>query len=355
MDLNELLDDQPGATKTPGNGRPGAPPSLALLVVSFFLPPRFTPGVVRGDRRYRKLAEYRFVGWFLFLPLLVYAFFVVSPFVQAFFYSMTDWTGFSSEYNFTGLDNYERLWHDEQFWDATSNSALLLVAAPLITLSLGLFFAFMLHAGGRKRGRGEEGAVSGVTGSRVYKILYFFPQVLSIAVIAVIWSRIYSPRSGALNEGLGIVGLGTLRQNDWLGGDIAVYCVLTVLCWSFVGFYVVLFSAAMSSIPRDIYEASLLDGASRPVTFFRITIPLTWETIQTGWIYMGIQALDSFALVNIMIPDHGIDVVPSYLYKKMVRDGQAGYATTIGVALFLMTLAFAVLMLRLGRRERIEY
>jgi N-acetylglucosamine transport system permease protein len=352
MDLNELLDDRSGAAKTPGGARAGAPPSRTLLAVSFFLPPRLTPVAVRGDRRYRKLAEYRFVAWFLFLPLLIYAFFVVSPFIQAFFYSMTDWTGFSSDYNFTGLDNYERLWHDEQFWDATRNSLLLVIAAPLITLSLGLFFAFMLNAGGRKQG---SEAVSGVTGSQVYKILYFFPQVLSIAVIAVIWYRIYSPRSGPLNEGLGIVGLGSLRQNDWLGGDIAVYCVLTVLCWSFAGFYVVLFSAAMSSIPRDVYEAALLDGASRPVTFFRITIPLTWETIQTGWIFMGIQALDSFALVNIMIPDHGIDVVPSYLYKKMVRDGQAGYATTVGVALFLMTLAFAMLMLRLGRRERIEY
>jgi N-acetylglucosamine transport system permease protein len=322
------------------------------LTAAFFLPPRLTPARVRYDRRYRTLDQYRFISWFLSLPLLVYLIFVVSPFLQAFYYSMTDWTGYSSTYTFTGLENYERLWNDDNFWDAMGNSLLLLLLAPLITLSLGLFFAFMLNAGGRNRhGR----TVTGVFGTRLYKIVYFFPQVLSLAIIAVIWARVFSPRSGLVNEGLGAVGLDSWRQEDWLGGDLAVWCVLAVLCWSFVGFYVVLFSAAMGSIPKEVYEASLLDGAGRGVTFFRITFPLTWDTIRTGWIYMGIQALDAFALVNVMIPEHGMDVVPTYLFEKAFRDGQAGYATAIGVALFLVTLVFAVLMMLVGRRERIEY
>ncbi|MEV1010193.1 sugar ABC transporter permease [Streptomyces sp. NPDC049881] len=323
-----------------------------LFAAAFLTPPRWTPRRVRYDRRYRRLEQYRFVAWFLSLPLLVYLVLVVSPFVQAFFYSMTDWTGFSSDYTFTGFENYERLWNDDSFWDATRNSLLLLVAAPLITLALGLFFAFMLSAGGRRR---RDQAISGVAGSGFYKIVYFFPQVLSLAIIAVIWTRIYSPRSGILNEGLGAVGLDSWRREDWLGGDVARWCVLAVLCWSFVGFYVVLFSAAMSSIPGEIYEAALLDGAGRSVTFFRITFPLTWETVRTGWIYMGIQALDAFALVNVMVPEHGMDVLPSYLYEKAFRDGQAGYATAIGVALFLITLVFAALMMRVGRRDRIEF
>ncbi|RBM20691.1 carbohydrate ABC transporter permease [Streptomyces sp. PT12] len=328
------------------------PASTTQLAVAFFLPPRFTPERVRYDRRYRKLDQYRFIAWFLAAPLLIYALFVISPFVQAFFYSMTDWSGNSATYNFTGFDNYERLWNDDKFREALGNSVLLLVLAPLITLALGLFFAFMLNAGGRHR---KNQAISGVFGSSFYKIVYFFPQVLSIAIVAVIWARIYSPRSGALNEGLGIVGLDSWRQEDWLGGDLAIWCILAVLCWSFVGFYVVLFSAAMSAIPKEIYEASLLDGAGRATTFFRITFPLTWETIRTGWIYMGIQALDAFALVNIMVPEHGMDVIPSYLYEKAIRDAQAGYATAIGVVLFLVTLVFSVLMMRLGRRDRIEF
>ncbi len=327
-------------------------PGMRLrLTAAFFLPPRFTPQSVRYDRRYRKLDQYRFIVWFLSLPLLVYGFFVVSPFLQAFFYSLTDWTGYSSDYNFVGFDNYERMWNDDKFWDATRNSLLLLVIAPLVTLAMGLFFAYMLSAGGRRRSHG----VSGVAGSGLYKIVYFFPQVLSLAIIAVIWARIYSPRSGALNAGLEAVGLDSWAREDWLGSSWAIWCVLVVLCWSFVGFYVVLFSAAMSAIPTEIYEAARLDGAGRATTFFRITFPLTWETVRTGWIYMGIQALDAFALVNVMVPEHGMDVLPSYLFEKSFRDAQAGYATTIGVALFLITLVFATVMMRLGRRERIEF
>ncbi|MFD5318183.1 carbohydrate ABC transporter permease [Streptomyces sp. NPDC127098] len=324
------------------------PRDALLFTVAFLVPPRFTPDRVRRDRRYRKLDQRRFIAWFLALPLLVYAVFVVSPFLQAFFYSLTDWTGYSATYTFTGLENYQRMLEDDKFWESLVNSLLLLVIAPLVTLSLGLFLAYMLNVGGRR-----GGATGGVAGARFYKVVYFFPQVLSIAVIAIIWARIYSP-TGLLNEGLGAVGLGSLEREDWLGGDVAVLCVLAVLCWAFVGFYVVLFSAAMSSVPGEIYEAALLDGAGRSVTFFRITLPLTWDTVRTGWIYMGIQALDSFALVDVMVPEHGMDVLPSYLFEKAFRDAQAGYATAIGVALFLVTLVFALLMMLVGRRERIE-
>lgn len=323
----------------------------ALFTAAFFLPPRLTPDRVRYDRRYRKLDQYRFIFWFLVPPLLIYLVFVVSPFLQAFYYSMTDWTGFSDQFGFIGFDNFERLWHDDKFWDAMGNSLLLLVFGPLITLALGLFFAFMLTAGGRHR-RSEP--VSGIRGANFYKVVYFFPQVLSIAVIAVIWGRIFSPHGGIVNETLDAVGLDSWKQEDWLGGSLAHWCILAVLCWSFVGFYVVLFSAAMSAIPGQIYEAALLDGAGRWQTFFRMTLPLIWDTVRTGWIYMGIQGLDGFALVNVMVPEHGMDVVPSYLYKKAFHEGQAGYATAIGVALFLVTLVFALIMLLVGRRDRTE-
>ena len=107
------------------------------------------------------------------------------------------------------------------------------------------------------------------------------------------WFACTTPHSGALNAVLRPVGLDVAARRDWLGDpDLALWCVLAVLVWCTVGFYVVLFSAAMASIPKDIYEAALLDGASRLTTFFRITLPLLWDTVQTGWVYMGILALD---------------------------------------------------------------
>ena len=85
----------------------------------------------------------------------------------------------------------------------------------------------------------------------------------------------------------------------------ALLCILAVLVWQAVGFYVVLFSAGMGSVPQEIYEAAALDGATRVTLFFRITVPLLWSTIQVAWVYLGIAAFDVFALVNIMSVDRG--------------------------------------------------
>ncbi|SFC36592.1 carbohydrate ABC transporter permease [Streptomyces aidingensis] len=336
-------------------GGPGARPpavSRVALAAALLLPPRLTPESVRYDRRYRTVDRYRFVCWFLAPPLLIYTVLVIWPFLQAFFYAMTDWTGFGGEFSMVWSGNFSRMWRDDAFWDALANSLVLLVLAPVITLALGLFFAYMLNAGGRHR-RSES--VGGVRGAAFYKIVYFLPQVLSVAIIAIVWARVFSPRSGLVNTGLEAVGLGSLAQDNWLGGSWARWVILLVLCWSFVGFYVVLFSAAMAAVPRDIYEAALLDGAGRAATFFRVTFPLTWDTVRTGWIYMGIQALDAFALVIVMVPRGGFDVLPTYLYLKAFREGQAGYATAVGVVLFLITLVFTLVMMRVGRRDRIEF
>ncbi|MFI9238007.1 carbohydrate ABC transporter permease [Streptomyces sp. NPDC053079] len=301
--------------------------------------------------------KYRFIAGFLILPLAIYGIFVISPFVQAVYYSFTDWTGLSPDFTVTGFENYQRLWNDDVFWKSVGHNVLLLLILPLVTLGLGLFFAFMLNLGGRRR---KNAAVAGVHGSGFYKIVYFFPQVLSIAIVALLFQFAYNPNSGALNSFLSALGLDSVRP-DWLGDpSLALWCVMAVMVWSNVGFYVVLFSAGMSSIPKDFYEAALLDGANRVQTFFRITLPLLWDTVQTGWVYMGIMALDSFAVVQIMTvgpggPDYSTEVLSFYLYTKAFRDGQAGYATTLGVALLIVTLIFAGLVMKLGRRERLEY
>ncbi|MEU1782373.1 sugar ABC transporter permease [Streptomyces abikoensis] len=301
--------------------------------------------------------KYRFIAGFLILPLALYGVFVISPFVQAIYYSFTDWTGLSPDFRMTGLKNYQRLWNDDVFWKAVWHNVLLLLVLPVVTLGLGLFFAFMLNVGGRRR---KNAAVAGVRGSGLYKVVYFFPQVLSIAIVALLFQFAYNPNSGALNSFLSAVGLDFIRP-EWLGDPrLALWCVTAVMVWSNVGFYVVLFSAGMSAIPRDFYEAALLDGANRLQTFFRVTLPLLWDTVQTGWVYMGIMALDSFAVVQIMTvgpggPDYSTEVLSFYLYTKAFRDGQAGYATTLGVALLIVTMIFAGVVLKLGRRERLEY
>jgi N-acetylglucosamine transport system permease protein len=304
--------------------------------------------------------KYRFIIGFLAIPVALYAVLVISPFIQDFQISLTDWSGLTPEKHYIGLDNYQKIIHNNLFWKALWHNVLMLLIVPVVTLGLGLFFAFMLNVGGRRKG---SASVAGVRGAGFYKIVYFFPQVLSYTVIAILWQQIYNPDpdDGLLNSLLGHIGLGSLQQT-WLGNpSIALACIMAVMIWANVGFYVVLFSAGMASIPTEIYEAALLDGANRLTTFFRVTLPLLRDTVATGWVYMGIIAMDGFVFVQLMSVNNGgpnevTDVVPLLLYKTAFRDNsQYGMAAAMGVAMLIVTLVFAVLSLRLSRRERIEF
>ncbi|MGW0434969.1 carbohydrate ABC transporter permease [Micromonospora sp. NPDC003197] len=297
--------------------------------------------------------KYPLIITFLLPPLLLYGIFVISPYAQAFQISTTDWLGYSPDAKFVGLDNFTALWRDEYAWNAIKNNAILLLLLPILTIGLGLFFSTMLTMGGR---RGRAGVV-GVRGSAFYRLVYFFPQVLSVVIIAYIWREVYHPNSGLLNGALSALGLPTPA---WLGDPrVAFWCVLAAMVWSNVGFYVVLFGAAMQSIPRDIYEAVMLDGASRWTTLFKVTIPLLWDTVQVAWIYLAIAALDGFILVQLMTdggPNYSSDVIGLRMYNTAFgSETKFGYASAIGVVMFFLTLSVSVLALRAAKRDRIEY
>ncbi|TDO43983.1 N-acetylglucosamine transport system permease protein [Kribbella sp. VKM Ac-2527] len=299
--------------------------------------------------------SYRFVASFLAIPLALYAIFVISPFVQAFYYSLTDWTGISPEFNFVGFDNFQTLARDAVFRQALGHNLILLIGLPLITIFLALVFAYLLNVGGRANAAG----VQGVRGNGFYKLAFFLPQVLSVPVIAVIWATVMtSTDTGLLNSFTKAIGLGT---SEYLADpNIALYCVMWVLIWGSVGFYLVLFNAAMSGIPKDIFEAAIIDGAGRFATFYRITLPLLWDTIQTSWVYLAILALDAYALVAVMTagpggPDNSTQVMGLQIADNGFQYGRAGYASAMGVVLFFLTLIIAAVMLRATRRDRIEY
>jgi len=296
--------------------------------------------------------KYPFIIGFLVVPLALYLVFVVGAYVQMFLLSLTDWSGIGS-YNFIGLDNFVKLEGDPVFWTALRHNAFLLIFLPLVTIGIGLVFAFLLNVGGGSRG----GVTRGIWGSKVYRVLFFFPQLLALAIVAVIFGRVFgSDKSGMIN------GLLPKSWSPWLflaDERWALTCILIVLIWQAVGFYVVLFSAGMGSIPQEIYEAAALDGATRMVLFFRITVPLLWNTVQVAWVYLGIAAFDAFALVNIMSVNHGgpnnaTQVLSMQIYLNAFQNSQAGYASAIGVVLFFLTLTFAALTLRVTRREGLE-
>jgi len=297
--------------------------------------------------------KYPFIIGFLVVPVALYTIFVVWAYIQAFYLSVYEWSGLGPLENFVGLGNFRKLWDDNLFWQSLRHNLFLLILLPLITIVIALVFAFLLNVGGGHRG----GVTRGVWGSKAYRIIFFFPQLLALAIIAVIFGRVFGPdKSGMIN------GLFPDSWTPWLflaDERWAMDCILIVLIWQAVGFYVVLFSAGMGSISTDIYEAAALDGASRVTLFFRITVPLLWSTIQVSWVYLGIAAFDAFALVNIMTVDRGgpngaSSVLSLMIYRNAFEFSQAGYASALGVVLFFLTLTFAALTLRVTRREAVE-
>ncbi|MBM9507353.1 carbohydrate ABC transporter permease [Actinacidiphila acididurans] len=307
-------------------------------------------------------SKYPFIVGFLIVPVGLYALLVLWPYIQTFGYSFTNWSGESQKFDIIGFKNYTTLFSDDVFRKALWHNVLLLIFLPVITILLALFFAFLLNVGGR----GGTGGVTGVRGSAFYRVVFFFPQVLSVAILAVLFEAVYRSDSAGLLNGV-LVKLGLEDKNnpiEWLNDpNLVLWCILAILVWSGVGFYLVLFSAAMQSIPKDIYEAALLDGAGRGQTFFKVTMPLLWDSIQTAWVYLAIAAMDAFALVSSLTPgvaygggpDYHSEVLSTYLMRNFLYSGKSGYACAMGVVILFLTLILSIVTLRVTRRERIEF
>jgi len=302
---------------------------------------------LRLGRRRLTFDYVSFLLVFLVVPVAIFLIFVISPFVQAVYYSMTNWTGFSAEMDFVGLKNFVRLFTDTTFLQAMGNNIVLAIFVPLITLSIALIFASMITVGGPSTGQ-----VRGLAGSSFYRVVSFFPYVIPAIVIGILWALIYSPE-GLLNGILEMVGLDP-NGFAWLGDErTAMGASIFVIVWGMVGFYMVLFIAAIKGIPSEIYEAARIDGAGRYRTSISITLPLIRDNVQTAVIYIGILALDAFvymaALNSTGGPGNTTLVMSQYLYRTAFEKSQFGLASAMGVVLAVVTLVFAAIVFLINR------
>ena len=294
--------------------------------------------------------KYRLIVPFLLPASLLYGVFVVWPYLQAMYISLTSWKGYSNNRPFVGLENYQRLWEDERFREALTRNGQLLIVLPLVTIAIALTFAALFTQGSQA-----------VRGAGFYRIVFFFPQVIPAVIVGILWSYVYQPNAGLLNGVLRAVGLDSLTHS-WLTEEATVlWAVVAVAIWSSVGFYMVIFLASIQSIPTSFYEAAILDGASRWRSFKDITFPLIWESVRTALIYLAIAALDFFILVASLaggtttMGARRAEVAALYLYNKAFEDNRWGQASAIGVVLLILTLFLAVVIMRVTRREVYEF
>lgn len=287
---------------------------------------------------------------FLLPALILYGVFVIYPYIQAFYLSLTSWSGVSANRPFVGLDNYRDLLTDGRFLDALTRNGQLLIVLPLGSILVALAFAALFTQGG-----------TGIPGSGFYRVVYFFPQVISAVIVGILFQYVYNPRYGLLNTTLETIGLDGLTRT-WLGDPSTIlWAIAFVFIWSAVGFYMVIFIASMQSIPTSFYEAAVLDGATRWRQFRDITLPLMWETIRTTLIYIAIQALDMFVLVQVMTgggataASRNSEVVAVYMYIEAFGKSRWGAAAAVGVILLMLTMLLSVFIMRVTKRETYEY
>ena len=287
--------------------------------------------------------KYSLIIPFLLPSVLLYIVFVLYPYGRSMYISLTQWRGLARAPEFIGLDNFQRMYGDANFWNALGNNFFYIVVLPLFTLGLALFFAFIF--------------TQGVPLSQFYRTTYFFPQVMSVVAIGVLWSFVYHPTIGILTSILQFIGIA--EPPVWLGNpDTVLGAISGVSIWHQVGFYMILFLAAMESIPMAYYEAAMLDGANRWHLFWKITLPMIRDTLQTGTIFIMINATNMFAITQTMTqggPSRSSEVLSTFLYNEAFINSNFGYGTAVAVALFLLTLFISVVLSRLLSQEPLEY
>ena len=215
------------------------------------------------------------------LPALILTIvFMIVPMVNAIYLSFTSSTALSVGFNskFVFLDNYRYMFQDKDFLQALFNTLKLMLVIPAVTIFLSLVFAFILTQGQLKE-------------KSFYRTVFFFPSIVSMTVVGIVWSFVFNPTRGILNHMLDLFHLSTWKH-AWLGeGKTALWCIGAALVWQAIGYYMVMHVASIDGISQEVYEAASIDGATGVQKFFKITIPsasqIHWNDLYTFpvWYY----------------------------------------------------------------------
>lgn len=283
----------------------------------------------RVTSAWRKRLE---IVFFVTPALALFTLFVVWPIITAVQLSVYRWKGFGPLVDFVGLRNYLTVLGDDVFVNSIVHNLIIVGGSIAVQLPLGLAIALLLN---RK-----------MWGQGLLRTIIFVPYVLAEVIAGVVWFQLLQPEYGVIDGLLGAVGLQTPEQG-WLGDpDLALWTVLVVLTWKYLGLAVILFLAGLQGVPEELYEAAQLDGASWWQVQRKITVPLLGPTMRT-WAFLSmIGALQLFDMVWILTgggPANSTTTMATYLINQGTRSQNFGIAGAASVILFVIALVMAVL------------
>ena len=277
------------------------------------------------------ISQSKWTPCFFLLPALaVYAVFVLAPIAESFRLSLFRWPTAAAAPEYVFLRNFAELLADRVFWSALWHNALLLVLSLVTQLPLALALAVLLSYPTLWRG--------------LFRTAFFAPMVMPSVAIAVLWTYIYMPEQGLLDQAVRLV------YRDFAWGWLseprtALLCVFVTISWRYVGFHMVLFMAGLTAIPDDLYEAARLDGAGEWQVFSRVTLPMLRPVIAVSATLSVVGSLKYFDLVYMMAggaPEASRELMATYIYRLAFASGQGRYGYGSAAAVILLCTALAV-------------
>ena len=281
--------------------------------------------------------------WFALPAIVVYLVVVIYPSLAGAVYAFTDWSGIGGAPNWVGLDNFKRLFTDDQSFGALRNTVLLTIFIVIVQNAVGLALALGVHAQIKSR--------------YALRAIFFAPAVIAPVVIAFLWKYLLNPDpDSGINALLGFVGLGFLQQ-DWLGDpSLALWSVGFTVVWQYAGYSMVIFLAGLQGVPRELEEAAALDGAGRWTRFRHVVLPLIAPAVTINLMLSTIGGLKLFDQVFAITqggPGYSTETLSTLIYKQAFVFGSYGYSTAVALVLAILVAAVSLVQLKYLRSREI--
>ena len=301
-----------------------------------------------AKRMSRKNKDRLFIGICVLPAFLLFTGLILFPMGKGLWMSLYQHSGLSGTAAFVGLKNFQTLFADPIFITSMKNMIFILVFFPLITIVLAIGLAVILTQG--KLHEIEQ---------KFFKMIIFFPNILSMVVIGVLFLYLYDYNLGILNGFLDLIGFETLKHT-WLGQSSTVlWSLVATMVWQATGYYMVMYIAGINQIPIDLYEAADIDGATKFVQFFKITLPLLWQILRVTLVFFITGAFNlTFTFVTVMTnggPNNASQVPLTYMYSQAFSNANYGYAMAIAVVVFVLAISLSFVIQKLTEKDAIEF
>ncbi|GLX67077.1 carbohydrate ABC transporter permease [Paenibacillus glycanilyticus] len=280
---------------------------------------------------------------FIIPTLVLYALFFVYPVIVSFVYGFYQWDGITEKV-FIGIDNFTRLWKDEVFLKSLANNFYFMAFSLVVNIPLVFLISILISKVGRMRD--------------FYKSAVFVPVVISTATVAILFGVLYNYDSGLINQFIRLVAPDSWAR-EWLSDPkLAMLSILIANAWQNIGFFIVLCLAAILNIPKEIVEASKIDGINGWSETWLITLPLIRPVLFVMLLLTVSGTMKVLDIVQIMTnggPFQSTEVMSTYMLKVGFRSMELGYGSAIGVTMFILILVLTGILQKLTKHEEVQY